>query len=168
MRQTLRESEAYGHDSRDAIGGPWGELAYEDLKAIFAYVKDNLSYVDTDRAVAIDCGYGGYMVNWIQGHEFGRRFKTLVTDNGIFSVITQLAASDTTIQGLHHDLNGLSWEDPNEWQKWDPAQYASHWQTLHSIINHKRNVQQSSAQGLAVFHTLQFRGVESAFSYISR
>jgi dipeptidyl aminopeptidase/acylaminoacyl peptidase len=35
-------------------------------------------FLDADRAVALGASYGGYMVNWIQGHDFGRRFKALV------------------------------------------------------------------------------------------
>lgn len=64
------------------------------------------------------------MVSWIQGHDFGRLFKALLTDNGIFSMTTQLAASD--IQALRHDFNGLPWENSSQWQNRDPAQYAGH------------------------------------------
>lgn len=87
--------------------------AYKDLKAIFAYFGDNLGYSDTESDVAIGHGYGGYMV-WIQGHGFGRRFKALIADDGIFSLMTEFAASNTTIQGLRQDFNGLPWENPNK------------------------------------------------------
>jgi galactose-1-phosphate uridylyltransferase len=33
------------------------------------------------------------MVNWIQGHELGRKFKALVTHDGIFSMTPQLASN---------------------------------------------------------------------------
>ncbi|RAO74261.1 uncharacterized protein BHQ10_010273 [Talaromyces amestolkiae] len=151
-------SRSYGQDFTDAIRGSWGGLPYNDLQKVFEYVQNNLSYADTERAAAIGHGYGGYMVNWIQGHDFGRRFKALITDNGIFSMTTQLASD---VQALRHDLNGLPWENPSEWQKWDPAQYAGHWQTPHLIVHNKLNLQQPIAQGLASFHTLRLRGVET-------
>jgi dipeptidyl aminopeptidase/acylaminoacyl peptidase len=88
--------------------------AYEYLKTTVAYFGNNLGYSDTESDVAIGCGYGGYVVNWIQGHEFGRRFKALITDNGIFSLTTPLEASDTTIQALRHAFNGLPWKKPNQ------------------------------------------------------
>ncbi|EED16266.1 acylamino-acid-releasing enzyme, putative [Talaromyces stipitatus ATCC 10500] len=153
-------SRSYGQDFTDAIRGSWGGLPYEDLQKVFEYLKNNLNYVDTERAAAIGLGYGGYMVNWIQGHAFGRLFKALITDNGIFSMTTQLASD---LQALRHDFNGLPWEHPSEWEKWDPAQYAGHWQTPHLIIHDKFNLQQSYAQGLASFHTLKLRGVETKF-----
>jgi dipeptidyl aminopeptidase/acylaminoacyl peptidase len=156
-------SRSYGQEYTDAIRGSWAGLPYEDLQKVFEYVRHNLSYADTERAVAIGHGYGGYMVNWIQGHELGRLFKALITDNGIFSMTTQLAGIATTVHNLRHDFNGLPWENPSEWQKWDPAQYAGHWQTPHLIIHSERNLQQPIAQGLAAFHTLQLREVETAF-----
>lgn len=73
---------------------------------------------------------------------------------------TQLASD---IQALRHDFNGLPWENSSEWQKWDPALYAGHWQTPHLIIHNELNLQQPIAQGLASFHTLRLRGVETKF-----
>ena len=34
-----------------------------------------MDYVDTDRAVALGASYGGYMMNWMQGHVLGKEFK---------------------------------------------------------------------------------------------
>ena len=34
-----------------------------------------MDYVDTNRAVALGASYGGYMMNWIQGHSLGKEFK---------------------------------------------------------------------------------------------
>ena len=57
-------STSYGQDFCDAIHNSWGGLPYEDIKNGFEYIKFNLSYVDTDRAVALGASYGGYMMNW--------------------------------------------------------------------------------------------------------
>lgn len=151
-------SRSYGQGFTDAIRGSWGGLQYNDLQKVFEYVQNNVNYANIERAVAIGHGYGGYMVNWIQGHDFGRLFKALITDNGIFSMKTQLAGN---MQSLRHDFNGLPRENSSEWQKWDPAQYAGHWQTPHLVIHNELNLQQPLAQGLASFHTLQLRGVET-------
>jgi dipeptidyl aminopeptidase/acylaminoacyl peptidase len=75
-------STGYGQDFTDAIQNQWGGLPYEDLVWGFKYIRDHLYYVDTDNPVALGASYGGYMVNWIQGHEFGRQFKALVTHDG--------------------------------------------------------------------------------------
>lgn len=44
----------------------------------YDYVLKTYPFLDEDRAVALGASYGGYMINWIQGHDFGRRFKALV------------------------------------------------------------------------------------------
>jgi dipeptidyl aminopeptidase/acylaminoacyl peptidase len=54
-------STGYGQAFTDAIQGQWGGLPYEDLVKGFEWIKDNLDYVDTDRAVALGGSYGGYM-----------------------------------------------------------------------------------------------------------
>lgn len=45
----------------------------------FNYVLKTYPFLDKDRAVALGASYGGYMVNWIQGQDFGRKFKALVS-----------------------------------------------------------------------------------------
>lgn len=51
---------------------------------IWEYVRDELDYVDTDNGIAAGASFGGFMANWIQGKEFGRKFKALVTHDGTF------------------------------------------------------------------------------------
>jgi len=54
-------STGYGQDFVDAIQGQWGGLPYEDLVKGYAWIKENLGYVDTKRSVALGASYGGYM-----------------------------------------------------------------------------------------------------------
>ena len=68
-------STGYGQPFTDAIQNSWGRLPYQDLVNGFEYIKESMDYVDTDRAVALGASYGGYMMNWIQGHSLGKEFK---------------------------------------------------------------------------------------------
>ena len=68
-------STGYGQGFTDAITDSWGGLPYEDLVKGFEYIRDNVEYVDTERAVALGASYGGYMMNWIEGHPLGKEFK---------------------------------------------------------------------------------------------
>lgn len=54
-------STGYGQEFTDAIKGQWGGLPYEDLVKGFHWIRDNMSFVDTDKAVALGASYGGYM-----------------------------------------------------------------------------------------------------------
>ncbi|RHZ53948.1 hypothetical protein CDV55_103859 [Aspergillus turcosus] len=155
-------SSGFGQAFRDSSRCSWGGLPYTDLARGFEYLQQNesLQYIDTTRAVAVGAGYGGYMVNWIQGHEFGRKFKALVTHDGIFSMTSQLAGNR---QHFINEFGGPIWETPDEWRKWDPARFTANWQTPHLVIHCELNYKRVIADGLAAFNVLQLRGVDSAF-----
>jgi dipeptidyl aminopeptidase/acylaminoacyl peptidase len=152
-------STGYGQDFVDAIQGQWGGLPYEDLVLGFEYIKDHLDYVDTDRAVALGASYGGYMMNWFQGHDLGRKFKALVTHDGVFSMTSQLASEELYFP--FHDLKGPLWENPDAWSEWDPSRFAGKWETPNLIIHSDLDYRLTMNEGLSAFNVLQSRGIES-------
>jgi dipeptidyl aminopeptidase/acylaminoacyl peptidase len=77
-------STGFGLEFTMGINGQWGGRPYEDLENCFEYIKKNMSFVDTDNAIAAGGSYGGYMANWIQGNPFGRKFKAIVCHDGVF------------------------------------------------------------------------------------
>jgi dipeptidyl aminopeptidase/acylaminoacyl peptidase len=154
-------STSYGQDFTDAIQGQWGGLPYEDLVLGFDWIKKNVKYVDTDRAVALGASYGGYMMNWIQGHPLGREFKALVTHDGVFSMSGQMSSEELYFP--FHDLKGEPWKNPEGWAKWDPSKFTEHWQTPHLIIHNELDYRLTISEGLGAFHTLQARGIKSQF-----
>lgn len=154
-------STGYGQAFTDGITGQWGGRPYEDLVRGFDYIEQNLAYVDTSRAVALGASYGGYMMNWIQGHPLGRKFKALVTHDGVFSMVNQLASDEQYFP--HHDLQGPIWKKPQNWAQWDPSRFTANWQTPHLIIHNELDYRLSISEGLAAFNVLQMRGIDSAF-----
>lgn len=154
-------STGYGQGFTDAIRGSWGGLPYIDLVKGFEHIESNLDYVDTSRAVALGASYGGYMMNWIQGHPLGRRFKALVTHDGVFNMTSQLASDEQYFPT--HDLRGPIWSVPEEWERWDPSRFTKNWETPHLIVHSERDYRLTVSEGLAAFNVLQMRGVDSAF-----
>lgn len=154
-------STGYGQAFTDGIRNSWGGRPYLDLVKGFEYIEEHVSYVDTSRAVAMGASYGGFMMNWIQGHELGRKFKALVTHDGIFSTKSLFATEELYFPV--HDLGGPFWKVPYNWEQWDPSRFAENWQTPHLIIHSQLDYRLSMAEGLAAFNVLQMRGVESAF-----
>ena len=47
------------------------------------YAEKNYPYIDKDRECALGASYGGYAINWIEGHT--TRFKCLVSHDGMFN-----------------------------------------------------------------------------------
>jgi len=154
-------STGYGQKFTDDICCEWGGKPYEDLVKGFEYIKSKLEYVDTDRAVALGASYGGYMMNWIQGHDLGRKFKALVCHDGVFSMTAQTASDEQYFPV--HDLGGPIWERQEMYDKWDPARFTENWTTPQLVIHNELDYRLTIAEGLAAFNVLQMRGVESMF-----
>lgn len=57
-------SLGFGEDYVQGVKGEWGGRPYVDLVGCFEYVKENVKFVDTEKAVAMGGSYGGYMMNW--------------------------------------------------------------------------------------------------------
>lgn len=154
-------STGYGQKFCDAIQRSWGGLPYEDLVQGFNYIKDNLAYVDTTRAVALGASYGGYMMNWIQGHPLGREFRAIVCHDGVFSMANQMSSDEQWFP--NHDLGGPFWTALDDWEKWNPARFTGEWATPQLVIHNELDYRLPISEGLAAFNVLQERGVESRF-----
>ncbi|KAF2836397.1 dipeptidyl-peptidase-like protein V precursor [Patellaria atrata CBS 101060] len=154
-------STGYGQEFTDAIQNQWGGLPYQDLVKGFAWIEQNLDFVDTDRAVALGASYGGYMMNWIQGHPLGRKFKALMTHDGVFSMTAQVSSEELWFP--EHDLGGKFWNHQADWARWDPSRFAQNWATPHLIIHSELDYRLTIAEGLAAFNVLQDKGIESQF-----
>lgn len=154
-------STGYGMDFQNGIKNNWGGRPYLDLVKGFEYIESNLEYVDTTRAVALGASYGGYMVNWIQGHPLGRKFKALVTHDGVFSTLNQYSSEELFFP--HHDFGGTLWENRENYEKWDPAAHLKDWATPHLIIHNELDYRLPIAEGLAPFNVLQTKGIPSKF-----
>ena len=156
-------STGYGQGLTDAIQNEWGGLPYQDLVAGFDHIERNLPDVDTNRAVALGASYGGYMINWIQGHELGRRFCALVCHDGVFSMSGQLASDELYFP--FHDLMGRPTSDKTrtKWERWEPSRHVENWATPELVIHSELDYRLTVAEGLAAFNALQMCGVESRF-----
>lgn len=119
-------STGYGQQHVDAITENWGGGPYEDLVKCFKYLK-KVKYIDTDRAVALGASYGGYMINWIQGHDLGRKFKALVCHDGVFSTQSQWSTEELFFP--EHDFGGTLWDNRAGYERWDPSKHTGEWAT---------------------------------------
>ncbi|KAF2771956.1 alpha/beta-hydrolase [Teratosphaeria nubilosa] len=168
-------SLGYGQAFIDAVRQNWGGDPYQDIVNVFEWVGENLKYADNDRAVALGASYGGYMVNWIQGHDLGRKLKALVCHDGVFSMTSQLSSDELYFP--FHDLGGTPWSPPTSppvpetlgsttfsaWRKYDPSEHLSNWATPQLVIHSSKDYRLPISEGLAAFNVLQARGVESRF-----
>ena len=139
-------STGFGQDYMDAILKEWGGRPYVDLVRCFEYIKRDMKFVDTDRAVALGGSYGGYMINWIAGQALAKEFKTLVCHDGIFSLYG-LYGSDV-VTGMDVDFGGPLSDHKSDWDRWDPAQNTQNWATPMLIIHSDNDFRCNLSQGL--------------------
>ncbi|KAL2822253.1 Alpha/Beta hydrolase protein [Aspergillus cavernicola] len=155
-------SSGYGQDFVNGTRHSFAGTPYLDLKHGFEYLEKEISYIDTNRSVALGDGYGGYMVNWIQGQDLGRKFRALVTYNGIFNIMSYLSSNVQHL--ILHEMGGPPWSDTlDEWTRWDPTRYLHNWNTPHLVIHGVLNEEHPVSDAVAAVRTLQFRGVDCGF-----
>ncbi|TQV97249.1 secreted dipeptidyl peptidase [Cordyceps javanica] len=152
-------STGYGQAHTDAIACNWGGAPYQDLVKAFEYIEKEMPYVDIERSVALGASYGGYMMNWIQGHPLGRRFKAIVCHDGVFSTLSQWSTEELFFP--EHDFGGTLWEKRDVYEKWDPARHTGNWETPMLVIHNELDYRLSVAEGLAMFNVLQARNIPS-------
>lgn len=155
-------STGYGQPFTNAIRNNWGGSPYIDLEKGFDYIADNLDFVDTSRAVALGASYGGYMMNWFQGHPLGRKFRALVCHDGVLNMTSGQLASEE-VYFPNHDLGGPQWDRREMYDRWDPARFTDKWETPMLIIHNELDFRLTIAEGLMAFNVLQGRGIESRF-----
>jgi len=156
-------STGWGQNLTDAITGHWGDYPYWDLVHAWDYINSSLPYVDTTRGVAAGGSFGGYMMNWIQGQPLGRRFKALVTHNGITNTLAMYTTDE--LYFADHDFGG-TFTSPNEtspYYRWNPIAYYENWATPHFVIHSDMDFRLPVSEGIMLFNMLQVKGVPSKF-----
>jgi dipeptidyl aminopeptidase/acylaminoacyl peptidase len=154
-----RGSTGFGQKYVDEISGDWGGKCYDDLMAGLAYMEKQ-DYIDKDRMAAAGASFGGYMMNWFEGHT--TKFKTLITHCGVYNFDSMYATTDE-IWFDEWEHGGKPWDkDKREaFEKFSPHRYADKFQTPMLIIHNDLDFRVPVSEGLQMFNTLQRRGIPS-------
>lgn len=154
-----RGSTGFGQKFTDEISGDWGGKVYRDLMATVAYLEKQ-PWVDTTRMAAAGASFGGYMMNWFQGHT--DKFKTLVTHCGVYNFDTMYG----TTEELWFDEwdHGIPWENP-DFSEHSPHRFAKQFKTPNLVIHNELDFRVPIAQGLDLFTVLQRKGIPSKLLY---
>ncbi|KAK6189340.1 hypothetical protein LQW54_013365 [Pestalotiopsis sp. IQ-011] len=158
-------SLGFGLEMAEAIQDNWGGHPYDDLVNCLEIVKD-IPGIDMDNAVAAGSGYGGYMMNWIQGHELGRRFKALVSHHGVFHLPSYPLQTDA-LSGLLHEFGGtpFMWNNFDGLERYNPARsdLLKEWKTPMLVVHSDKDFRRPVTEGLAAYHTLKTLGTPARF-----
>lgn len=78
----------------DGIQNHWGGRPYKDIISGVRYVLDIERSADPERVVAAGASYGGYMINWLQGHNNEGLFKGFVCHDGVFNTLNTFYSTE--------------------------------------------------------------------------
>jgi dipeptidyl aminopeptidase/acylaminoacyl peptidase len=149
-------STGYGQDFTAQISGDWGGRVFEDLMKV-TDALEKLPYVDREKMGAMGWSYGGYMMNWLEGHT--DRFKAIASMMGLFNLKAFYGATEE-LWFPEWDLKGQPWNS-ELYEKWSPDNYVKNFKTPCLVISGERDYRVPYTQSLEFFTALQKMNVPS-------
>jgi dipeptidyl aminopeptidase/acylaminoacyl peptidase len=155
-------STGYGQAFIDAINGNWGGAPFDDLMMGLDYAEKNYPFIDKSRECALGASYGGYAINWIEGHT--DRFTCLVSHDGMFN--TESAYGTTEELWFNEwEFKGTPWTNREMYRKWSPHLFAKNFKTPMLVVHGQLDYRLDVSEGFQLFTTLQRLGVPSEMLY---
>ena len=156
-----RGSTGYGQKFVAEISGDWGGKVFTDISNGVAMAA-NLPYVDKTRIGAAGASYGGYMINWIEGHNNDPRFryKVLVSHDGVYNLEAMYGVTEE-LWFPEWEFKGTPWANPAMYERWSPHKFVQNFKTPVLIITNTLDYRVPEGEGLQFFTAVQRMGVES-------
>jgi dipeptidyl aminopeptidase/acylaminoacyl peptidase len=154
-------SPGYGQQFVNDVSADWGGEAYTDIMNGVADVIKR-PFIDRNRIGAAGASYGGYMVDWILGHNNDPRFrfKALVSHAGVYN-LESMATATEELWFVNWEFKGMPWENPAMYARWSPNKFAKNFNTPTLVTAGELDYRVPVDQSLQLYTTLQLRGVES-------
>ena len=149
-------STGYGQDFTAEISGDHGGKVFEDLMRVTDELI-KLPYVDPDRTGAMGWSYGGYMMDWFEGHT--NRFKAIASMMGLFD-LRSFYGSTEELWFPEWDLKGQPWNS-GQYEKFSPSYFVKNFKTPCLVISGERDYRVPYTQSLQMFTSLQKMNVPS-------
>ena len=157
-----RGSTGYGQQFVNEISGDWGGKAYTDLMNGVAEVLRKNPYLDRNRVGAAGASYGGYMIDWIEGHNNDPRFrfKVLVSHDGVYNLTSMYGATEE-LWFPEWEFKGTPWTNPAMYERWSPHRFVNNFNTPMLVIHSELDYRVPFGEGLQLFTALQRKGIDS-------
>ena len=159
-----RGSTGYGQQFVNEISGDWGGKAYIDIMNGVADVLRRSPFIDRNQIGAAGASYGGYMINWIEGHNNDPRFrfKVLVCHDGVFNLTSMYGATEE-LWFPEWEFKGTPWSNPAMYSRWSPHNFINNFNTPILIIHGEMDFRVPFGDGLQLYTAVQRKGIDSKF-----
>ncbi|HEU4511122.1 MAG TPA: S9 family peptidase [Pyrinomonadaceae bacterium] len=157
-----RGSTGYGQQFVNEISGDWGGKVYTDIMNGVADVLRRNTFIDRSRIGAAGASYGGYMVNWILGHNNDPRFrfKVLVSHDGVYNLESMYATTEE-LWFPEWEFKGTPWTNPAMYSRWSPHKFVNNFNTPILIIHGELDYRVPVGEGMQLFTAVQRKGIDS-------
>lgn len=157
-----RGSNGYGQKFCDEISRDWGGKVYTDLMNAVDYALANYKFIDAKNTFAAGASYGGYMINWLEGHT--DRFNAVVSHDGVFN-FESMYGSTEELWFSNWEYGGPYWVDKTDYDKFSPNRFIKNFKTPMLIVHGGQDFRIPETQAMELFTALQLMKVESKFLY---
>jgi dipeptidyl aminopeptidase/acylaminoacyl peptidase len=157
-----RGSTGYGQQFVNDISADWGGKAYTDIMNGTADLLRRSSFIDRNNIGAAGASYGGYMINWIEGHNNDPRFhfKVLVSHDGVYNLESMYGATEE-LWFTDWEFKGTPWTNPMMYARWSPSKFVKNFKTPILVIHSELDYRVPFGEGLQLFTAAQRMGVDS-------
>ena len=159
-----RGSVGYGQQFVNEISGDWGGKVYTDLMNGVAEVLRRNSFIDRNRVGAAGASYGGYMINWLLGHNNDPRvrFKVFVSHDGVYNLESMYGGTEE-LWFPEWEFKGTPWTNPAMYTRWSPHKFAQNFNTPILVIHSELDFRVPLGEGMQLFTAVQRKGIDSKF-----
>ncbi|MFI5335214.1 MAG: prolyl oligopeptidase family serine peptidase [Opitutales bacterium] len=151
-----RGSTGFGQKFTDEISRDWAGKVYTDLMACLAHLEQQ-PWIDPTRMASAGASYGGYMMNWFEGHT--NKFRCIVNHDGVYNLDSMYGSTEEV--WFDEWEHGKPWETDAKQQALSPHLYAANFKTPMLIIHSDLDFRIPITEGMQAFTALQRRGVPS-------
>jgi dipeptidyl aminopeptidase/acylaminoacyl peptidase len=155
-------STGYGQEFTNAVSRNWGGKPYVDLMNTYDYAIKKFKFIDPKNTFAAGASYGGYMIDWIEGHT--DRFNALVSHDGVFNTISMYGTTEE-LWFPEWEFNGTPWTNRSLYEKWNPERFIQNAKTPMLIFEGAHDYRVPEEQAFQLFTSLQRLGVDSKLIY---
>jgi dipeptidyl aminopeptidase/acylaminoacyl peptidase len=157
-----RGSTGYGQQFVNEISGDWGGNAYVDIMNGVAETIRRNKFIDKNRVGAAGASYGGYMINWIEGHNSDPRFhfKVLVSHDGVYNLTAMYGATEE-VWFPEWEFKGTPWTNKLMYERWSPHNFVRNFKTPILIIHGELDYRVPFGESLQLYTAVQRLGIES-------
>jgi dipeptidyl aminopeptidase/acylaminoacyl peptidase len=157
-----RGSTGYGQKFVNEISNDWGGKVYTDIMNGVADVLRRNPFLDRNRVGAAGASYGGYMIDWIEGHNNDPRvhFQVLVSHDGVYNIESMYGATEE-LWFAEWEFKGTPWNNPLGYARWSPNKFVKNFKTPILVIHSELDYRVPFGEGLQLFTAVQRMGIDS-------